>query len=47
MSCNICGLPATVHELDNDGWYCDFHADERLICATNHEHLHPLQEETP
>jgi len=39
MTCSICGLPATVHNLDHDSWYCDLHAEERLICALNHEHV--------
>lgn len=38
-TCVICGLPARVHDLDYDAWYCDDHAEEQLTCAGNHEHL--------
>jgi hypothetical protein len=41
-TCSICGFPATVHDLDHDVYYCDLHAEERLVCAGNHEHLEAL-----
>ena len=41
MMCDICGAPADVHDVDHDAYYCNLHADERLVCAGNHEHLHP------
>jgi hypothetical protein len=38
-------LPATVHDFENDVYYCDLHADERRICGGDHEHLYnPLGE---
>lgn len=42
-TCVICGLPADVVDLDADVAYCDLHADERLVCAGNHTHIHPSE----
>lgn len=41
MNCAICDQPAHVVDLDHQVAYCDLHADERQICAGNHEHLQP------
>jgi len=47
MTCSICGLPAEVVDLDNDVAYCNEHADERLVCAGNHDHIQLPREEAP
>lgn len=44
MTCAVCGQPATVVDVDNQVAYCNLHADERLVCAGNHEHI---REEEP